>query len=298
MQDLNDIDIDRRDRLININISPQEIEHESVGTTFWNKGSSDKTHVKFDTFLSKKYSIAFDLDNTLIYSTPLQTKNTSFVIYQQKNLDARSRSSSMISGGMPRDLIQMTPKLDSKISSVPNSTRSSIPKGSFRKFYVQIRPDLFEFIRLISKSYNIFFFTASEREYAKEVVSKIFEDAFSKNSRNVDEEDLRNFENYMSNLDQIIFSREHCSFMNGYELKDLRLLNKPLSDVILVDDIQGSGLLQPMNSLIIPAFYGDTDDKFLINELLPLLNKCSETQELIMNIRKFAETLSPHLMLY
>ena len=40
MQDLNDIDIDRRDRLININISPQEIEHESVGTTFWNKGSS------------------------------------------------------------------------------------------------------------------------------------------------------------------------------------------------------------------------------------------------------------------
>ena len=113
-----------------------------------------------------------------------------------------------------------------------------------------------------------------------------------------EDENLKLFEDYMSNLEKIIFSREHCTFMNGYELKDLRLLNKPLSDVVLIDDIQGSGLLQPMNSLVIPAFYGDTDDNFLIDELLPLLSQCAETHELIVNIRKYAETLSPHLMLY
>lgn len=280
MQDLNEsIDLDRRERLINITLSPQDIE----------QGNADIALLSTD-FLNKKYSIAFDLDNTLIYTTPLQTNNTSFVIHQQKSLNCRTRSASMISEGMSH-LVGQT--LNTKISSVPNSTRNSIPRGSFRRFYVQTRPDLNEFIRAVSKKYNMYFFTASDRDYAKEVVSKILEGAFNQN-----EDDLGIFENYTSNLEKIIFSREHCTFKNGYELKDLRLLNKPLSDIVLIDDIQGSGLLQPMNSLIIPAFYGDTDDKFLIDELLPLLNTCAETQELLLSIRKNAETLSPHLMLF
>ncbi|KAK8891634.1 hypothetical protein M9Y10_028853 [Tritrichomonas musculus] len=301
MQNINDLDLSPRDRIINITMNSHSIEQEKPEEKITRFNVKIESNTQPDSFLNKRYSIVFDLDNTLIYTTPLQTKNTSFVVYQQKSLNCRTRSSSSIRGTMQISLLQKGPPSESKINSVPNNqtSRNSMPRGTYRKFFVQTRPKLHEFLRSIIKEYNIFFYTASEREYAKDVVSKIFEETFSAEClKNQNDEDLTEFRNYMSNLDKIIFSREHCTFMNGYELKDLRLLNKPLSDIILVDDIQGSGLLQPLNSLIIPAFYGDVDDLFLTDELLPLLTQCSKTKELIPNIRKYAETLSPHLMLY
>lgn len=228
----------------------------------------------------KKYSIAFDLDNTLIYTTPIKTENTSFVIYQKKSVNYKTKSDSSII----KMMATIQPSNKTKVGSIESV---KIPKYIKRKFFVQIRPNLIEFLRSVIQDYNIFFYTASEFEYAKEVVSKILEETFEN----------KNFENFQ-NLEKIIFSRECCTFMNGYELKDLRLLNKPLSDILLVDDIQGSGILQPMNSLIIPPFYGDVNDNFLLGELLPLLKKCSELNELLPSIRKYAVELSPHLVLF
>lgn len=245
---------------------------------------SPEPNYRFDFKSNKKYSIAFDLDNTLIYTTPIKTENTSFVIYQRKSINYKTRSDSSIIKTM-----SSKPSLKTKIGSIENSKKIPSQKVVKRKFYVQIRPKLLEFLRSVSQDYNIFFYTASEKEYAKEVVSKIFQNAFYLDNVKNDDFDF---------LDKIIFSRENCTFMNGYELKDLRLLNKPLSDVILVDDIQGSGLLQPMNSLIIPPFYGDTNDNFLFDELLPLLSKCSQKSELIPSVRKYAIELSPHLVLF
>lgn len=237
---------------------------------------------------NKRYSVVFDLDNTLVYTTPLQTENTTFVIYQRKNISYKARSDTAILKSMASKITNET-----KVGSIEVKKKFSSPKIIKRKFYVQIRPKLIEFLQSIVQNYNIFFYTASEKEYAKEIVSKILEDAFQ--SQNTY---LKDFEYYKSNLDNIIFSRECCTFMNGYEIKDLRILNKPLSDVILIDDIQGSGLLQPMNSLIIPPFYGNINDNFLIEELLPLLMKCSEKSDLLQNIRKYAVELSPHLVLF
>lgn len=242
-------------------------------------------------FLNKKYSIVFDLDNTLVYTTPLQTEYTSFVIYQQKNTSHQAKSTTSLSTAMVSEK-----PLDATTGTSKRVSRYSIPRSKKRKFFVQIRPGLIDFLQCVSQNFNIFFYTASEREYAKEVVSKILKDA--SNTPSTKCADLTSFEYYLANLDKIIFSRECCKFMHGYELKDLSILNLPLTDIILVDDIQGSGLLQPMNSLIIPPFYGDINDNFLTDELLPLLTKCSQTHELIANIRRYAKDISPHLTLY
>ncbi|OHS92796.1 hypothetical protein TRFO_40898 [Tritrichomonas foetus] len=179
----------------------------------------------------KKYSIVFDLDNTLIYSTIIPTENTSF--------------------------------------SVQCGPRN-------RKVYIQVRPGLQDFIRRISEIFDIYFFTVTHKDYSRQVIERIAP-----------------FVN-----ENHCFYREDCIFKDGYEVKDLRLLNKPLSRTIMVDDIQGSCLLQPFNSIVIPPFYGDPNDDILQGELLPLLLESSKEDELLLNIRKYVEQLSPHLLLY
>lgn len=233
-----------------------------------------------DSFQKRRYSIVFDLDNTLVYTSPIQTQNTSFMIYHQIKNNLRAKSAT----NLPKFSLTESFNIQQK------TFRESMPKCNKRKMFVQIRPYLFEFLRSISLNYNIYFYTSYEREYAIDIVSKILNDAFDVNfSKSSDTY------GYFENLDEIIFARECCKFINGYELKDLRILNQPLTDVILIDDIQSCGLLQPKNSLIIPPFYGDTDDAFLMEELLPLLNKCAECQELLSSIRKYSIELSPHL---
>ena len=179
----------------------------------------------------EKYAVVFDLDNTLIYSTRIPTKDTSFMIqFGEKKT----------------------------------------------KMYIQVRPGLVTFLETIKNLYDIYFFTSSNSEYAYQIIRRIAP--------------------YVP--PSHCFYKEHCILKNGYELKDLRMINKPIRNVILVDDIQGSGLMQPLNSIIIPPFYGDTEDNMLLDELLPLLKKCSKKPELLLNIRKFAPPISPHLLLF
>ena len=135
------------------------------------------------------------------------------------------------------------------------------------KFYVQFRPGLNEFLKEVSKYYDIFFFTASDNEYANKVIDAIWPQT-PKSHR---------------------FFRDSCKPKNGYLVKDLSLLHKQLSHVILIDDIEGSALLQPRNLVRISPYYGDNNDNVLLNQLLPLLtNSASENDVLdavITNIR-------------
>ena len=259
-------------------------------------------------------SIAFDLDNTLIYSTQLPTNNSTLFIIQEQPRplsSARTRSSLSLTSTIP--------------SSSKNESNSSEPSASFddtsqfkrakprsdttktkvkgQKIYIQFRPGLVPFFRSVSKAFNIFFFTSAERSYAKNVISKIIEFAFSPdkdidNLKNEDDDFAYYYNYFSSNIENILFSREHCAFRNGYEMKDLQIIKQPLSNIILVDDMKGCGLPQPLNSVTVPAFYGNINDSFLLGQLLPLLMKCQGTNDFILNIRKYAETLSPAIIFY
>lgn len=58
-----------------------------------------------------------------------------------------------------------------------------------------------------------------------------------------------------------ILSRDHCIMVNKMFIKNLKLLNRELNKVILIDNNPNSCLLQPDNLLLIKSFEGDEEDK-------------------------------------
>ena len=120
----------------------------------------------------------------------------------------------------------------------------------FRKMlHVQVRPGFFELVSRLSPLFDIRFFTDSKREFAEQVIPRIA--PFIEINR--------------------CFFGESCSHTSGYRVKDLSKLDVPLERVVLVDDIIGSGLLQPMNCIGITPWAGEIDDRVLLDELLPVL---------------------------
>ena len=115
--------------------------------------------------------------------------------------------------------------------------------------YIQTRPGLNEFLQKIEKNYEIFFFTASTKDYANKIIDHI--------SPNTDQSHR--------------LFKENCSFYKGYYVKDLRIIDRPLSKSILIDDLSSSGLFQPKNMIKIRPFDGNNNDNTLLNELFPLL---------------------------
>lgn len=120
---------------------------------------------------------------------------------------------------------------------------------SRRVFYIEVRPGFCEFLTKASKLFDILFFTDSKREFAEQVISQIAPDV---------------------ELNRCFFG-ESCNRQSGYSVKDLSMLHVPLNQVVLVDDIIGSGLLQPMNCIGITPWAGESDDRVLLDELLPVL---------------------------
>ena len=121
-----------------------------------------------------------------------------------------------------------------------------IDSKQFIEAGVQIRPFCVEFLKELAKFAEIIIFTASSSSYADVIL------------------------NYLD-PDKKLFSyrlyREHCTLEKGFYIKDLRVVNRNLSDVVIVDNSAFSFLLQPENGLPIIPFYHYSKDR----ELLSLL---------------------------
>jgi Dullard-like phosphatase family protein len=121
-------------------------------------------------------------------------------------------------------------------------------------YYVYKRPFVDIFLHTVSKWYNLAIFTASMPEYANPVIS------FLQASSLVEiAEDKRYF-------------RHHCrqNFFGQY-LKDLTIVEKDLSKVILVDNSLVSFRLQPRNGVPVEDWISDPLDECLL-DMLPLLD--------------------------
>ena len=123
-----------------------------------------------------------------------------------------------------------------------------------KRYYVHVRPGACEFLRRINEKYEIYFYTASSREYADLIIRKIAPFV------------PRNH----------CFFKDSCMFKYGYALKDLQKIQRPLNKIILIDDMLGSGSLHPLNTIAIEPWNGSFSDRVLSNELFPLLMSCSE----------------------
>jgi TFIIF-interacting CTD phosphatase-like protein len=139
-------------------------------------------------------------------------------------------------------------------SFIRPSTENYAIRVRRRQIFARPRPGLASFLKTVSQHYDLFFFTASAREYSDPIIDLIAPDV-PPNRR---------------------FFRDSCSPQCGYAVKDLRILRRPLNRVLLVDDLEGSALLQPANLVRVSPWQGagaGGGDTVLMGQLLPLLSE-------------------------
>ena len=129
--------------------------------------------------------------------------------------------------------------------------------------YVLVRPGVDDFLRRMSRIYDLGIFTAGTQIYATAVIDKI--DKFG--------------------LIKTKYYRHHCCESPAGFVKNLTMLGKDLKDVILLDNNPVSYTKQKENGIHIKSWYGNKADKELIN-YCDLLEKVSTFEDCREGISK------------
>lgn len=116
-------------------------------------------------------------------------------------------------------------------------------------YYVHKRPHCDDFLKKISKWYNLIIFTASVQEYADPVIDWL-------------EVERKYFAGR--------YYRQHCTFRNGAYIKDLAQVEPDLSKVMILDNSPVSYVFHPDNAIPIEGWISDPTDNDLLH-LIPLL---------------------------
>ncbi|CAJ1410255.1 unnamed protein product [Effrenium voratum] len=121
---------------------------------------------------------------------------------------------------------------------------------------VYFRPFVQLFLEVISRSFDVVVFTASQQAYADQVINAL---------------------DPSGSLISHRLYRQHCTEFCGAYFKELSLLGRPLSKCILVDNSPISVACNAHNGVLIRSWYGDLQDQ----ELLALL-------EVLEDMRKYS----------
>ncbi|KAK2194717.1 bifunctional FCP1 homology domain/Dullard phosphatase domain [Babesia duncani] len=135
--------------------------------------------------------------------------------------------------------------------------------GTSRTVYVAKRPFVDEFLLGASQFFEIVIFTAGLEAYADPVV------------------DILDVNKVISRR----FFRQDCAFWNGLYIKDLVIFNRPLSDIVIIDNTPSAYCLQPNNAIAIESWYEDPNDVELL-KLLPLLSRLAYVDDVAMLLYK------------
>ena len=138
--------------------------------------------------------------------------------------------------------------------------------GIFYNIYVLVRPGVERFIKNISKFFEIITFTASIQAYASPLLDILDKE------KNI----------------QYRLYREHCTFVNGVFIKDLKRLNRNLKDLIIVDNSPLAFALDTDNGLPIISWFDDPIDRELTN-IQPLLEFLANIKDVRKYIKKFVK---------
>lgn len=140
---------------------------------------------------------------------------------------------------------------------------------------VHKRPGLDRFLEEASKHFDVYVFTAGLEAYGKPIL---------------DELDPK------GTLFAGRFFRESCQQRKGMFLKDLRVVRKDLSKIILVDNNPVSFLLQPSNGIPVPSFYDDAGDRTLdsLTKVLASLRELEDVRPRLHQLFRLADLLSEH----
>jgi CTD nuclear envelope phosphatase 1 len=116
-------------------------------------------------------------------------------------------------------------------------------------YYVHKRPHCDEFLRRVSKWFNLVVFTASVQEYADPVIDWLEAERKYFSAR---------------------YYRQHCTFRHGAFIKDLSSVEPDLSKVMILDNSPLSYMFHQDNAIPIQGWISDPTDSDLSN-LIPFL---------------------------
>jgi Dullard-like phosphatase family protein len=143
----------------------------------------------------------------------------------------------------------------------------SVPfDGSVFEAYVQKRPFVDDFLHEVLQVFQVVIFTASLSQYANPIIDLLCPSVPSAN---------RMF-------------REHCLFHDGFFVKDLGIFNRPLGEVIIVDNNPSSFLLHPENAILSQTWVGNPTDTELMDVIWPILRRCvmvDDVRQVIAEVR-------------
>lgn len=121
---------------------------------------------------------------------------------------------------------------------------------------VHFRPFVQIFLEVVSRTFEVVVFTASQQSYADQVIDAL--------------------DPARALISHRLY-RQHCTEFRGAYFKELGLLGRPLSQCVLVDNSPISVACNAQNGVLIRSWYGDLQDQELLAllEVLEDMQKCS-----------------------
>ncbi|CAK4465075.1 unnamed protein product [Aphanomyces euteiches] len=114
-------------------------------------------------------------------------------------------------------------------------------EGNVHQVYVAKRPGVDEFLRKLAEYYEIVVYTASLSKYADPLLDQL--DVYK--------------------VIRFRLFREHCVHYEGSYVKDLSLLDRDITQSIIIDNSPMSYLFHPRNAIGCSSFIDDMDDREL-----------------------------------
>ena len=133
----------------------------------------------------------------------------------------------------------------------------------FYHVYMNIRPGAEEFIRKMSKIYEVVIFTASLGKYADPLIDVIDKDHLVKHR----------------------LFRESCLVHQGLYVKDLNRLGRDVRKTVIVDNSPAAYMFHPQNAIAISTWIGDKTDHEL-SDISELLESVSSEPDVVSALAK------------
>jgi Dullard-like phosphatase family protein len=221
----------------------------------------------------KKHTLILDLDETLIHS---KFEHENVENLDEENLNY-SDAASRVTPSKEKENINPEKENSSSLEIV-NLSFYDKEIDEEVKFKVYLRPGVRDFLKIVSKDFQVGVFTASTQEYADAVLK---------------------FLDPNNEIFEFKLYRDSCIKLGRAYIKDLRIIkNRCLENVVLLDNNLYSFCNQLSNGILIYSFYDDHKDQELLSiqsYLTEYLAKCNDVKYVNDQVFNFQSILDEFL---